>query len=248
MIDIHSHILPGLDDGARTLAESLQMLELAARSGTTDIVATPHANAEFPYDGIRIQTCFAQLSEAAQGMIRLHLGCDFHLSYENVQDALRHPDRYTVNNFSYLMVELADLVVTESAGNVLMRLREAGMIPVITHPERNVVIQRKLDTLREWVQQGCLVQITGQSLVGRFGPEAERSAHELVRSGLAHFVASDGHDCRDRPPRLDEAHRNIAQRYGAKVADRLCRENPAAVVAGEELPPVEARKWWRFGK
>jgi protein-tyrosine phosphatase len=88
MIDIHSHILPGVDDGAPTLDDSLAMLRVAAASGTTDIVATPHASPQFPYDESKIQHAFQLLSEHAQGIINLHLGCDFHLTYANISDAL----------------------------------------------------------------------------------------------------------------------------------------------------------------
>jgi protein-tyrosine phosphatase len=186
------------------------------------------------------------LCNAASGIVRIHLGCDFHISFENVQDALDHPNRYTINNHSYLMVELPDLVIVETAANVLYRLRAAGMIPVITHPERNIVLQSRLDTLREWVKDGCLVQVTGQSLLGRFGKDAERAAGTLLQRDLVHFIASDAHDCEDRPPRLDKAHRHLVERYGVARANRLCRTNPAKVLLGEPLDVKEPRKWYRF--
>ncbi len=251
MVDIHSHILPGVDDGARTLDESLAMLQVAARHGTTDIVATPHANVRFRYNGELIQQRFTELSEAAEDLVRVHLGCDFHISYENVQDALENPTRYTINNLSYLMVELPDLVMPDAARNILSRLRSARMIPVITHPERNVVMQGKVDVLGELVKDGCLLQITGQSLLGRFGPEADRCANTLLRMGLVHFIASDAHDCEDRPPRLDEPYRYVAHRFGDHVAEQLFRINPGLALTGEQLeeglsPAV--RKWYQFWK
>lgn len=248
MIDIHSHILPGIDDGAQTLEESIAMLRVAAESGTTDIVATPHANAQFRYDAQRIQQVFSEVCAAADGLLRVHLGCDFHISYENVQDALLHPDRYTINNLCYLMVELPELVMPDAARTVMERLRSAGMIPVITHPERNVAVQNRIDVLRQWVKDGCLLQITGQSLLGRFGAEAERSALTLLKEQLVHFVASDAHDCDDRPPRLDEAHRFLTRMYGAGRADLLCRTNPGKVLRGESLDAPTDKKWYRFWK
>src|SRR5258708_5401468 len=226
MIDIHSHILPGWDDGAQTLEESLRMLEIAAGSGTTDIVATPHANSQYRFDADAIHERFNELTAAAGSLIQIHLGCDFHLSYENVQDALQNPSKYTINNKTYLMVELPDLVIAESARSILTRLRSAGIIPVITHPERNTQIQRRLDILNQWVADGCVLQITAQSLLGRFGPEAERCCQSLLSAKLVHFVASDAHDYQDRPPRLDLAYRHVAQHYGAASADRLFRINP----------------------
>ncbi|HEV2689069.1 MAG TPA: CpsB/CapC family capsule biosynthesis tyrosine phosphatase [Bryobacteraceae bacterium] len=251
MVDIHSHILPGVDDGARTLDESIAMLRVAAQHGTTDIVATPHANSQFRFNQELIQQRFAEVSKAAQGLVRVHLGCDFHISYENVQDALENPTRYTINNLSYLMVELPDLVMLEPARSILSRLRSARMIPVITHPERNVMLQDKIDTLSQWLEDGCLLQITGQSLLGRFGPEAARCANSLLRRDLVHFIASDAHDCDDRPPRLDEPYRHVALRFGERRAEQLLRINPAMALRGEPLeeqPLTPVRKWFEFWK
>ena len=194
---------------------------------------------------------FQQLSAAAGNLIQIHLGCDFHLSYENVQDALQNPSKYTINNKTHLMVELPDLVIPESARSILSRLRSAGIIPVITHPERNIQMQAKVDILKQWVDDGCLLQITAQSLLGRFGPEAERCCHALLSGKLVHFIASDAHDCQDRPPRLDIAYRHVAQHYGAALAERLFRINPASVLTGaavEKSLPELKPAWYQFWK
>src|SRR5438046_1969626 len=122
MIDIHSHILPGLDDGARTIEESLEMLKLAAASGTTDIVATPHSNAQFDFDEARIEEVFLEISAMAEQFIRIHLDCDFNLNYKNLSDAVRHPNKYTINQKQYLMVELPELVGLSTLREGLRRL------------------------------------------------------------------------------------------------------------------------------
>src|SRR3954465_1293240 len=96
MVDIHSHILPGLDDGAQSMEESVEMLAIAAASGTTDIVATPHANGEFRFEPERIQRLFQDLSGRKNVSIRIHLGCDFHLNYDNLLDAINDPAKYTI--------------------------------------------------------------------------------------------------------------------------------------------------------
>ena len=252
MVDIHSHILPGWDDGSRSLDESLSMLRIAAEAGTTDIVATPHANSEFPYDTGLIQGKFEELRAAAGDLIRIHLACDFHLSYENVQDAIEHPDKYTINNKSYLMVELPDMIAPESARSVMSRLHQSGMTCVITHPERNPRLSVKLDVLKQCVQEGALVQITGQSLLGRFGSAAKASAHQIFKQGLVHFIASDAHDCEDRPPRLDLARKYVEERFGAPLAERLFDINPRATLSGayiDDHVPEDSgprRKWYSF--
>jgi protein-tyrosine phosphatase len=249
MIDIHSHILPAWDDGSPSLEESVRMLEIAAAAGTTDIVATPHANSEFRFDETVVRARFEELRAAAPKSITVHLGCDFHISYENVMDALRNPGRYTINGLSYLMVELPDLVAPDSARQILRKLREIGVTPVITHPERNAQVQFKYDVLQSWIGDGCLIQVTAQSLLGRFGPQAGRSASTLMDRGMVHVIASDAHDCEDRPPRLDLAYRFVKDKYGLDLAERLFTETPGAIVAGEPIiidSPQRPSKWYRF--
>ncbi len=255
MVDIHSHILPGWDDGSRNMEESLEMLRIAVEGGTTDIVATPHANGEFPFQPEAINRIFGELKAAANGMIRIHLGCDFHVHFENVQDALLNPTKYTINHGNYLMVELPDVMNLQVIREILSRLRDRGTVPIITHPERNMQMQVKPDELKQWVMDGCLMQITGQSLLGRFGNTAQHCCNQLLKEDLVHFVASDAHDTRDRTPRLSEAYEAIESRYGKKRAERLFRLNPAAVVAGQPLFAHERREdgrdtkqWWAFWK
>lgn len=252
MVDIHSHILSGLDDGARTIEESLAMVRMAAESGTTDIVATPHANLEYAFEPEVVARKIAELQERSGSAIRIHRGCDFHLYYENIQRALQDPARYAINGKRYLLVEFSDLLIFPSAGEVLGRLQEAGLTPVITHPERNALLARDLEQIRRWVDAGCRVQVTAQSFSGRFGRKVRAAAEELVRCELVHFVASDAHDTRHRPPVLAEAYRHVAGKHGEARAQALFVTNPRAAVEGEEvkarLPEQESRRrhWWRW--
>ncbi|MFB3778583.1 MAG: tyrosine-protein phosphatase [Bryobacteraceae bacterium] len=254
MIDIHSHILPGLDDGSPDMAESVAMARMAAECGTTDLVASPHADLQYAFDPAVVEQKIAQLNEAAGGVVRIHYGCDFHLHYENVQDALANPSRYAINHKRYVLVELSELLVLKTADDVLERMRAAGMVPIITHPERNAVLQHNLEKLQAWIVNGCLIQVTGQSLLGRFGRKARAFSVDLLRRNLVHFVASDGHDCRKRPTRLDDSFAWVREQFGTGAAERLFITNPAAVLAGEDIPQQEGgiettpRKWWRLWK
>jgi protein-tyrosine phosphatase len=252
MIDIHSHILPGLDDGSPSMEESVAMARVAAEAGTTDIVATPHANLQYSFDPELVERKIAELSQACQGILRIHYGCDFHLHYDNVQDALANPSKYAVNHKIYLLVELSELLIVKSTDEALERMRGAGMVPIITHPERNSFLQRRIDKLEAWVASGCCLQVTAQSLNGSFGKSAKKFSRELFKRGLVHFVASDAHDSGLRPPRLDEARRWVLEQFGAAQAERLFAGNPAAVLAGEPIPAGEIersappRRWWRL--
>jgi protein-tyrosine phosphatase len=253
MIDIHSHILPGLDDGSPDLEVSVAMARLAAESGTTDLVASPHADLQFEFDPAVTERKIAELAEASGSAVRIHYGCDFHLHYENVQDALANPSKYAINHKCYVLVELSELLVLKTADDVLERMCGAGMVPIITHPERNSVLQHHIEKLEAWVRNGCSVQVTAQSLLGRFGRKAQAFTVDLLKRDLVHFVASDGHDCHKRPPRLDEAFTRVRDEFGDAAAQRLFAANPAAALAGEPLPLAEEdnagiapRKWWRL--
>ena len=251
MIDIHCHILPGLDDGSADQEESVAMVRLAAEAGTTDVVASPHSDLQFAFDPLLAESKIAELARACEGVIRIHYGCDFHLHCENVQKALAEPTLYAINHKRYVLVELSELLILKTTDEILERMRSAGMVPIITHPERNSVLQQRIGKLESWIGDGCCVQVTAQSLLGRFGRKARAFSVELLKRGLVHFVASDGHDCKNRPPRLDQAFGWVRDEFGAGTADRLFISNPAAALAGEPLPPADheaesaPRKWWQ---
>lgn len=251
MVDIHSHILPELDDGSRSLEESVEMLRIAAESGTTDIAATPHANVEYRFDPEVVDRKLTELKAAAGPAPRIHRGCDFHLSYDNIQDAIANPAKYTINGKRYLLVEFSDLVIFNNTTEVFDRLLGAGMVPIITHPERNMLLQQRMEQLRSWAGIGCLLQVTAQSLLGRFGRRARSFALELMRNGLVHVIASDAHDSRDRTPRLNEAFDVVTSEFTPGHAEMLFMVHPRAVLAGEPIeaaPPAEQgrRRWYKF--
>lgn len=241
MVDIHSHVLPAVDDGARSLDESLDMLRLAAKTGTTDIVATPHANAEFPYDRSRIEDIYRLVRDKAKGIINVHLASDFHLSYENLLRIQQDPFAYTINNHQYLMLELPDLLSFSIIRDGLTKLSNWGIVPVITHPERNISLQQDIEQVESFVRLGALIQVTAQSFTGRFGPVAKHAADSLLNAKMVHFVASDAHDCVDRSPDLSAAFRYVLSTRNRREAELLFIHNPAATLVGDPLPKMEQR-------
>jgi protein-tyrosine phosphatase len=253
LVDIHSHILCGLDDGAKTLDESIAMLRLAADSGTTDIVATPHANAEFTFAPELIGQKIAELQDAAGPLPRIHRGCDLHLTLENVEDAIANPSRYAINHLCYLLVEFSDFVIPHTTQEIFARLQAAGLTPIVTHPERNVLLCARLDELQSWVESGALVQVTAGSLLGGFGRNAKSVATELMNRNLVHFIASDAHDTRHRTPVLRDAYEYVATTWSANLAKLLFTAAPEAVITGGRIllgdpePAPRKRKWYRLG-
>lgn len=245
MVDIHCHILWGLDDGAKTLDDSVAMARIAADSGTTDIVATPHANNQFRYNPELIRERAVELNANCPDGPKIHLGCDFHLSFNNIENALDDPRPYTINQSRYLMVELPELLIPPDMGHVFERLRQVGVLPVVTHPERNRALWRDESVLDNWLSSGIYVQITAQSLEGHFGRSAKDRAWRLLEDGKVHFVASDGHNTEHRPPRLDRAYFAVQKQLGEELALRVFFQNPAAALAGgpvTSLSPTKKQK------
>jgi protein-tyrosine phosphatase len=249
LIDIHSHVLPGIDDGASSLDVSLAMLRLAGKHGTTDIVATPHANLEYQFRPDRIAELWRELQASNDSGVAVHLGCDFHLAYENIEDALRHPRKYTIAGGAYLLVEFSDLIILKTTGQIFSDLLGHGMRPVITHPERNLLLQKRVDDLRDWVGMGCGIQVTAQSLLGDFGSKARKFSELLMDQGLVHVIASDAHDPVHRPPLLDRAYGYVESEWGRETAEHLFVANPRAVLESGEwqgLPQKRKRGFFGF--
>ena len=151
MVDIHSHILPGMDDGSQAFEVSIDMVRMARDAGTTDIVATPHANSSYRYDPEVIAERISELQNAVGDGIKIHRGCDFHLSPQNIQAALREPSRFAVNGLSYLLVEFPEVTLFHGIEQVFNNLRSVGLTPIVTHPERNQQLAADIPRLRRWV-------------------------------------------------------------------------------------------------
>ncbi len=240
-----------MDDGAPTEDVSLEMLRLAADGGTTDIVATPHSNGEFEYQPDLIAQRMRQLMEKTGGKPRIHRGCDFHLSFDNISAAMDNPSKFSINGKRYILVEFADMHIPPSASRILDQLLSVDLVPIITHPERNPIIRKESDKLKTWVDQGCLVQVTSLSVLGGFGKSAEASARSFLEQGLVHFIASDAHDPVYRHPNLAQSFAFIGENYGEDIADLLFVGNPGRVIRGEyieegRVPMPEKKKWWRL--
>jgi protein-tyrosine phosphatase len=236
MIDIHSHILPGLDDGADSLDTAAAMAEMAIADGITHIIGTPHASQNHKFIPELVKKRRDEIQALFAGRLILATGCDFHLSFENLQDIRTDTHRYTLNQKSYLLVEFADYSIPPSMDQSLHQLQLAGLHPIITHPERNPLIRSQPDRLYRWLRQGCYAQVTAQSLLGKFGRAAQEMTLEWLKAGAIHFLASDAHNVTSRPPRLKEAFDQVAKTYGEETARALLVENPLAALEGRPLP------------
>jgi protein-tyrosine phosphatase len=238
MVDIHCHILHTLDDGADSLETSVKMAESAIADGVTHIIGTPHANSTFAFDPELIRERRAELQSRFEGKLTLATGCDFHLSFENIEDLRVNPQKYTLNQKNYLLVEFNDFSIPPAMDQTLHHLQLYGATPIVTHPERNPLVRSTPERLYRWIRQGCYVQVTGQSLLGRFGSQAQLMAETWLQAGIVHFVASDAHNLTSRPLHLKAAHDKVAEKWGDEIARALFVDNPRAAFEGRPIPWV----------
>jgi len=236
MVDIHCHILPGVDDGAENWDRTVAMCQMALEDGITHIVATPHANHAYSYDRRQNQHLLAELRTRIGSAPVLSLGCDFHFSFDNVESLRRDPTQFTIGETGYLLVELSDYSIPPNFGQHLFELLAAGICPVITHPERYALLQKRPQQILDWAAVGALIQITANSTTGHWGKAAQKLSRWLLDHDAVHVIATDAHDTEGRPPLMSSAFSLVSQWKGLDIARALVEDNPAAIVRGEPLP------------
>ena len=242
MIDIHAHILPGIDDGAKNWDQTLQMARLAVEDGITLMVATPHLYKERSIGTSHLNTREIILQHVAQLKDKLYEekipleilpGCDFPLSFESLQfldDGLA----LTINDANrYLLLELPDTALPPATEEICFHLQSKGITPIITHPERHMILQEMPYKLKRLIDLGCLVQMTGNSLTGWFGRGVKKLSRQLIKLGYIHLLATDTHDPKRRPPVLSPAVIELSRLVGEKRAQAMVNDIPQKIIAGE---------------
>ena len=212
------------------------MCMAAAADGITHMVATPHANDRYHYDREYLRGLVAHLQRLVGDEPVLSLGCDFHLSYDNLQDAFAHPDRYVIDSTRYLLVEFSNYSIPQQTTDSFRKLGDRGITPIITHPERNPILRESLQRVVEWAEQGCVIQMTGSALTGFWGERAHRAAVWLLEHQAVHVLATDAHDTEKRVPILSRSRDAAAEICGQEIAQTLVEGNPAAIIANKALP------------
>lgn len=251
MIDLHCHILPGLDDGAKTLEHAIEMGRYAWDDGIKKIVATPHLFREnlSQADFTIIHQKREELGRAFQDNdipVELLAGAEVHFSHNLIDEIRKNRQELVINQGSYMFVEFPQDHVFSGVKDLFFDLMSEGINPIITHPERNTVFMQNPSLLYELVRMGAFVQSNSGSFLGRYGRKPEESAFSFLEYRLIHFIASDGHGVRSIPPKLSDAARTLNPMIGEEYANALVQDNPEAVLNDQKLPylpdPVDPKE------
>ena len=243
MIDLHCHILPGLDDGPPAMEMALEMCRIAVDDGIRTIVATPHMlNGVYAIPPALVHKSIEEISrilEKESIPLRVLPGADIHVD-NSLIECLDNGELLTVaDRGRHLLLEFPQDTVPREVKDLLFQLQLKGLTPIITHPERNVEIQQNVDLLKEFIQMGNLTQITAGSLVGTFGSRIKEFTQKLLEYRMVHLVATDAHNADRRPPLLSEARKIVEDCLGPEEADLIFLKRPAMIIQGTHVEPPE---------
>jgi protein-tyrosine phosphatase len=241
MIDLHSHILPGLDDGSPSLAESLEMARLAVADGTTHMACTPHITPGVYENGtstiVRAVQKLDQVLRRAAIPLALYVGADIHIT-PDLPDQLALGSMPTLNRSRYFLFEPPHHVLPPRLEDLTVRLINAGFIPILTHPERLTWTKANYDIIERLNAAGCLIQLTADSIIGAFGRTALYYSEKLIDEGRVDIIASDAHSATRRRPGLSQAVAVAAKRCGEDEARNMVLKRPGEILANRPIEPV----------
>jgi len=252
MIDLHTHLLPDWDDGAKTWEEAFEMCEVARQDGIAKIALTPHIFRMSKHDDdlAVLKQRMKQFKERMASLpIQFVTGAEVLVHHEMV-DSIKRYD-LCLNHSNYVFIEFPSNYVLPGAKDLLYHLMLDGLIPIISHPERNVVFAEHPDLLCELIKMGCLGQVTAKSISGEFGHNIKKTAELLLKHNLVHVIASDAHDPEHRAPILSRGVEEAGKIVGQEKAKAMVRDIPEAILENNEIPdwgepenPVKEKKRW----
>ena len=239
-VDIHCHLIPGIDDGANNVAQSLEMARMAVGDGFTTVIATPHQLGNFARNaGSTIREAVAELQQTLDENdvpLRVLAGGDVRIEPEMVPQILAGEVLSLADLRRHVLLELPHELYLPLEP-VLAQLKRSGMVGILSHPERNHGIMADPAIVAPLVKEGCLMQVTAGSLLGTFGPHSRRVAEWMLERGLVHFIATDAHGPKSRRPLMRRAFDRVAELAGRATAIDLCCRNPACVAEGSDVRP-----------
>ena len=244
-VDLHTHVLPALDDGPPDMETAVALARTAAADGTGVLLATSHSAEVLQYrlDRAALERRADEVRRALAGQgieVTLLVGVEIYVEADTV-GKLKRGELSTLNGSRYVLAEPPFEMLPLYFDEVLFQLQAAGYVPVVAHPERNAAVQREPRRLFDWVNRGALVQVSAPSVMGHFGRAARRVARLAIARRWAQVVASDAHDPIHRPPRLGEVRDLIAKEHGAELARKVVDDYPRAIVEDRVVVAEHAR-------
>lgn len=241
MVDIHTHIVPELDDGAENLDQALEMARVSSEEGVSKMVATPHIfRGSYGYDDLAfLPGRIEKLNKVLQSRgIELEVlpGAEVHVSHDLLTRIRKNRRQLMLNEGSYMFVEFPSDHIFPGVPQLLFEIMKEGITPIIAHPERNAVFRRNPGILYDLIQKGALSQVNGGSFIGTYGSHVQEAALYFLEHGMIHFVASDCHNTRTLKPCLFDAVQCLRSLVEEEVVEALVRDNPSAVVEDRAIP------------
>lgn len=256
MIDFHNHILPNVDDGAKTLDVSLRMLSHAAKQGITDVVNTVHyqhpkvEGKVISYDTIKKSIINLELElKKKKNPIKLHFGAE--VFYQPNLLEIKDNPLVNFNNGKYMLIEFNPQIIPKNHVDYLFKLKLAGVTPIIAHPERYRAVQNDFNIINDWLRLGCLIQVSAGSILGFMGENLKKTASKIIYSNSCHILGSDAHNDQNRNFMLKDAFEKVEKMIGVS-AKKLVYDNPKAVIDGKLIEPIIGKNmgkmtfWDRF--
>ena len=235
-VDIHTHILPGVDDGAPDMERAMKLLHLAAKNGTAAVVLTPHHRGRFRSNTPKLlRDRFRELCARAEKEIpdmRLYLGNEAAHERE-LGDKVAQGRVLSLNDSNYVLLEFDFNSSRTQVYEETMSLIGSGYTPIIAHAERYDIFRKNKKLAEELLYVGALIQLNADGIMGKYGFAAKRFCHRLLKKGMVHFVASDGHDLKERTPVLKECFEYVSKHYGEAYAWQIFRDNAVELLSGK---------------
>ena len=249
MIDIHCHIIPGIDDGPGSMEESLEMAKIAADDGISYVIATPHQiDGLYQESAESIENKIFELNALLEdNRINLKIlpGSDLHISSDLIQK-IAEKKLLTLNHSSYALIEFPGQLLKDKITRLMDEMLDNGIIPIISHPERNFILQKDPNLLYEFVKKGIYAQVTAMSLTGEFGHEIKRIAQKMLTHNLVQIIATDAHSKVFRPPILSKGLQKATRLIGEEIAFNMVETYPLKIINGEKFCPPEPQKIRNF--
>lgn len=254
MIDIHCHIVPNIDDGAKNLDDALEMAKITYSEGIRKIVNTSHYHPSFEYK--KGEELFENIKEFNNILklnnidIEVFIGNELYYS-EDIIDIIEQKEFYTLNNSKYLLIEFPPIRFPKNLVDIIYEIKIRGYVPILAHVERYKEVQENINLIYECINEGALIQVNSSSIIGKNGKEAKKVSEVLLDNNMIHFIATDAHGSQRRRPVIKQTYDYVSNKYGSKNAEILFIENPSKVIKDEDIKiksPIRYKKSKGFFK